>query len=197
MLGPCLFVIYINDIDDAVDTVLMIKKFADDTKGCGIANTIVDCHAIQEQLDNIFNWSVEWQMLFNMDKCKVIHLGKNNRGTRIRGTELIKSESEKYLGVYIHHTLSPGTHIAEAVKEANKKLGQLLRSVSYRDKVTFVNLYKQHVRCHLEYAVQCWNPWLQKHIDLIENVQKRAVRCVQGLNGSYEEKLKQNNLTTL
>ena len=113
------------------------------------------------------------------------------------GTELIKAESEKDLGVHIHQSLTPSVHIAEAVKTANKKLGQLLRSVSYRDKITFVKLYIQHVRCHLEYAVQSWNPWLRKDIDLLESVQRRAVRCIQGLHGSYEEKLKQVNLTTL
>ena len=60
-----------------------------------------------------------------------------------------------------------------------------------------MKLYKERVQCHLEYAVQCWNPWLKKDIDLLENVQKRAVRCVQGLHGSYEDKLAQINLPTL
>ena len=73
----------------------------------------------------------------------------------------------------------------------------MLRSVTYRDKIHFVRLYKQCVRCHLETAVQAWNPWLQRDIDLIESVQKRAVRNIYGLTGTYMEKLKQIGLTSL
>ena len=67
-----IFIIYINDIDTAIDAVLVVKKFADDTKGCGIVDTEGECDQIQNQLDRIYEWSVEWQMLFNADKCKVI-----------------------------------------------------------------------------------------------------------------------------
>jgi hypothetical protein len=106
-------------------------------------------------------------------------------------------ESEKDLGVHIHSSLTPSLQIAESVKKANQVLGQLLRSVMYRDKVHFVRLYQQRVRCHLEHVVQVWSPWLVKDIELIENVQRRAVRCIRGLTGSYEEKLGQIGLTTL
>ena len=199
MLGPCLFIIYINDIEAAVDTILRVKKFADDTKACAVADNNENCQAIQKQIDELFKWSVDWQMLFNLDKCKIIHLGKDNLkfDYTLRGTPLIKADSEKDLGVYLDNSLTPSKHIAEAVKKANKMLGQLLRTISYRDRVHFLKLYKQHVRCHLEYAVQAWNPWLKKDTDLMESVQKRAVRCIKGLHGSYEEKLIQLNLPSL
>ena len=199
VLGPVLFVMYINDIENAVDTIMLIKKFADDTKGCGIADTIHDCEALQQQINKLYDWSVEWQMLFNMDKCKIIHLGANNINYNytMGGQLLKKDDHEKDLGFHIHKSLTPSMHIAAAVKKANQVLGQILRSVSYRDKVNFLRLYTQRVRCHLEHVVQCWNPWLKKDIDLIENVQKRAVRCIQGLHGSYEDKLKQINLPSL
>ena len=69
VLGPCLFIIYINDIDNAVDTVMLVKKFADDTKTCGVANNLADCQALLHQLEQLFKWSKDWQMLFNADKC--------------------------------------------------------------------------------------------------------------------------------
>ena len=137
-------------------------------------------------------------MLFNLDKCKVMHIGRNhNYVYTMGGQPLKKTESEKDIGVYISNNLKPSLQVAEAAKKANQVLGQLLRSVTYRDKVHFVKLYKQRVRCHLEFAIQTWNPWLQHDINLLENVQKRAVRCISGLTGTYEEKISQIGLTTL
>ena len=95
------------------------------------------------------------------------------------GNSLIKAETEKDLGFHIRKSLTPSVQIAEQVKTANKVFGELLRALSYRDRVHFVGLHKERVRCHLEYAVQCWNPWLQKDIEMLENVQRRAVRCIQ------------------
>ena len=199
VLGPCLFIMYINDIDSAIDTVMLVMKFADDTKGCGVVDHEEDCMKLQNELNKLQQWSLDWQMLFNMDKCKVIHLGSGNLhyDYKMGDKYLKKVDSEKDLGVYIHSSLSPSLQIAESVKKANQVLGQLLRSVMYRDKFHFVRLYQQRVRCHLEQIVQVWSPWLVKDIDLIENVQRRAVRCIRGLTGTYEEKLKQIGLTTL
>lgn len=199
VLGPCLFIIYINDIEAAIDTIMLVKKFADDTKACGVADKLEDCENLQEQVDKLYQWSMDWQMLFNKEKCKVIHVGGNSLryDYKLGPDSLIKADSEKDLGVYIHETLCPSMHIAEAVKTANKKLGQLIRAVSYRDRFNFVTLYRSHVRCHLEYCVQAWSPWLKKDIELLEAVQKRAVRCIQGLSGTYEEKLRQIGLPTL
>ena len=87
--------------------------------------------------------------------------------------------------------------VAEAAKKANQVLGQILRAFTYRDPVNFVRLYTQRVRCYLEYAVAFWNPWLQQDIDTLEDVQRRAVRNICGLSGTYEEKLKKVGLTTL
>ena len=67
-----------------------------------------------------------------------------------------------------------------------------------RNKTTFLNLYKQHVRCHLEFAVSAWCPWTVSDINLLENVQKRAINMISGLSGTnYEEKLTELNMKTL
>jgi len=76
VLGPLLFVLYINDIDHSVSS--NIVKFADDSK---IFNTVCSEEAIgnlRTDLCRLLAWSKEWQMLFNIDKCKVMHLGYNN-----------------------------------------------------------------------------------------------------------------------
>ena len=76
-------------------------------------------------------------------------------------------------------------------------LGQLLRSFQCRSKDVLVQLFKVFVRPHLEYAVQAWSPYLAKDIEVLEKVQKRMVRQIQGLHGTYEEKLSILGLTSL
>ena len=77
VLGPLLFLIYIKDVDEYI--VSKLEKFADDTKLCrGILNNN-DADILKSDLNKIYQWSLDWQMLFNADKCSVLHLGYNNK----------------------------------------------------------------------------------------------------------------------
>ena len=76
VLGPLLFLIYINDLDSGILSRLV--KFADDTKIGGVANTVAAAKVIQNDLDSIQNWADTWQMAFNREKCKVLHAGNKN-----------------------------------------------------------------------------------------------------------------------
>ena len=88
VLGPTPFVIYINDIDDGITSSLL--KFADDTKLLRKIGTQDDCEALQQDLHTMHKWSEDWQMLFNIDKCKCLHIGYGNYHTtyQLGGTEL-------------------------------------------------------------------------------------------------------------
>ena len=143
-------------------------------------------------------------MLFNSSNC-VIQFGKKNidayytmNGYAPGGTVLLKVTEEKDLGVIIHSSLKPSMQCAAAAKKANMVLGQMSRAFTYRDKLTWVRLYKQYVRPHLEYAVQAWCPWTEADINLIESVQQRAIKMVSGLKStSYVDRLREVHLTTL
>lgn len=192
VLGPLLFIIFINDIDNAVDVVhCCLLKFADDTKGLHKVSNVSDAEKLQKDLDNLHKWSCDWQMLFNLDKCHILHFGNTNphHQYNINGHPLLAVENEKDLGVIINETCTPSKQVSAAALKGNQVLGQLLRTFTYRDSKTFIKLYIQYVRPHLECCVQAWSPWLQYDIDLLENVQRRAVKAVSGLVGSYEEKL--------
>ena len=130
-------------------------------------------------------------MMFNIDKCHILHMGSSNphHTYYMNGSPLKVVEVEKDLGVHIHDSCKPSTQVAVAAKKANAVLGQLFRGFSYRDSTYFLRLYLQYVRPHLEYAVQAWCPWLRADVDLLENIQKRAIRAISGLSGTYEEKL--------
>ena len=79
ILGPILFAIYINDLEDKFeDIVTIIKKFADDTKLAHKVNSEADREILQTCLNQLWSWANEWGMAFNIQKCHVLHLGRNN-----------------------------------------------------------------------------------------------------------------------
>ena len=205
VLGPALFILYINDIDGATIVSTVISKFADDTKLIRKVNAEEDSIILQSEINSLHEWSLEWQMIFNSSKCKVMHFGRKNpqvcytmNGYAPGGTVLETVNEEKDLGVIIHTSLKPSKQCANAVKKANMVLGQMSKAFTYRDKYTWIRLYKQYVRPHLEFAIQAWSPWTEEDIALLESVQKRAVKMTSGLNAEdYEGKLKEIHLTTL
>ena len=200
VLGPTLFLIYINDIDEASSTAgAVIKKFADDTKCSMVVENEEDKVKFQDLLDNLSEWSKEWQMLFNTDKCHVVHIGRRNPQYEYNwGTgKLEVSEEEKDVGVIVSKTLKPSRQCARAAKKANQVLGQMSRAVTYRDKYTFCRLYKVYVRHHLQYCSPAWSPYTAADKELLENFQRRAVRMMSNLSGTYEQKLERLGLYTL
>ena len=141
VFGPTLFLIFINDIDRAVDvTSSVLLKFADDTK----VARVVECQEQRLELQNTINrleeWSEEWQMLFNSGKCHILHLGANNSNYEYTmGGEVLQAvEYEKDVGVIVHQSLKPSLQCTRAAARANSVLGQLSRAVSYRDRSTFL-----------------------------------------------------------
>ena len=175
-------------------------KFADDTKViCPIENDEYG-DTLQADIDRLMDWSNKWQMQFNIEKCKVMHFGYNNPCLEypMEGEKLMLTESEKDLGVVIHSTLKPAAHIANCVKKANQMLGMIQRTITYKNKIILLLMYKSLVRPHLEYAVQAWSPHQLGHIRLIEGVQRRFTRMIPELKSlTYEARLKRLNLTTL
>ena len=198
VLGPLLFIIYINDIDDCVAGKIL--KFADDTKIYHTVYSDEDVSDLQSDLCNLVEWSNEWQMLFNADKCKVMHMGFNNKQAKydMNGIQLECVSEEKDLGVIISEDLKWDKQCSEAVKKANRMLGMIKRNFVDRSKDTIISLYKSLVRPHLEYCCQIWNPYYKKDIKLIEGVQRRATKLVTGMKElSYNDRLKQLGLQQL
>jgi len=76
VLGPVLFLIYINDLES--DIISSVYKFADDTKLLGKVNNTNDRDLLQLDLKRMMDWSNLWQLPFNTSKCSVMHLGRNN-----------------------------------------------------------------------------------------------------------------------
>ena len=200
VLGPLLFLIFINDLDSVLEGVESMKKFADDTKIGGTVETAEDQAVIQRALDSLQQWAETWGMSFNVSKCKVMHAGKKNPGYQytMAGQRLTETETEKDIGVKIQKNLKPGVQCAEAARIAQAVLGQISRAFHFRDRHIFVRLYIQYVRPHLEFATQAWSPWTAEDKQTLERVQQRAIKMVSGLQSKdYGERLKELGLQTL
>jgi hypothetical protein len=198
VLGPVMFIIYINDLGDNISGKVL--KFADDTKLIRKIGNQEDINNMQEDLNKLCKWSEDWQMLFNVSKCKCLHFGYNNTRHQYQlGNEYIESVAEeKDLGVIVHESLSVSHQVAKAVKTANKVVGTIRRTITNKSMYNIVRLYKTLVRPHLEYCIQAWRPYLQKDIVKLENVQRRALKMITGFNAlTYEERLRRTNLLTL
>ena len=207
VLGPVLFLIYINDLP--LEVISPLSLFADDSKiftrivsekNKGKQNSINGNEILQKDLDTIKEWAERWKMEFNVDKCKIMHLGRTNpkNSYNMGVNNLTETTEEKDLGVLIDNELKFEKHIKGIVNKANRMLWMIKIGFACMDKEMFLNLYPVLVRPLLEYCVQVWSPHMKKHIDLLEGVQIRATKLVPGLrNKSYEERLKILGLTTL
>jgi len=110
-------------------------KFADDTKIFGPICDYNDYMVFQEDLNRLFSWSTDWQMAFNIDKCKVIHFGKNNKAYSycLDGLPLTEVTEEKDLGVIISKDLKVSSSVQRRTVKQTKcwelSIGQLLTNL--------------------------------------------------------------------
>lgn len=203
ILGPVLFLIFINDLPDNVNS--SCKIFADDTKIYSRISSQEDHESLQNDINELFNWSMTWKLMFNASKCAHMHIGSllpvenysihnaNNEETVIN-----VSQCEKDLGVFINNNLTPSNHISESVHKAQRVLWCIKQSFSYLEPDMFVVLYKTLVRPILEYASPVWSPFLLKDIRAIEQVQRRATKLIPSIHDkSYTDRMVALGLPTL
>ena len=156
VLGPTLFIYYINDLPSIATTP--IKIFADDAKNHKSIREEDDQILLQNSINYLVKWSEKWLLGFNTSKCNMMHLGKNNPeygytmadGTNLQDLNVTKCEKD--LGVHVDPLLDFNDHITKLVKKGRSMSGMLFRSIVSRSSDILIPLYKALVRPHLEYA---------------------------------------------
>jgi hypothetical protein len=157
ILGPLLFVIYVNDLPLAIES--HAKLYADDTKIYRTITSPEDQQHLQRDLTKLCEWARKWQLRFHPDKCVIMTIGRQDippqkyHLTLEKGvTEMKRSTKEKDLGIIWKDSLSFNDEIAERAAKGNKVMGVIRRSFTYLTASNFVLLYKALVRPHLEYG---------------------------------------------
>jgi hypothetical protein len=193
ILGPLLFVMFINDMIDCVSDKTSIALYADDTK---IWREILgwDDHlALQNDIDHLLEWARLNKMTFHPDKCKVLSVAKNRYEPvlpfqvfiyNLGGTLLDYTSSEKDLGVIVNATLTTDDQCAKIYSTMNQKLGMLKRVCYFtKNPNQKRSLYLAIVRSQLNHCCVVWRPTSESKIDRLESIQKRAVKWI--LNEQY------------
>ena len=196
VLGPLLFLSYINDLARALECPGYM--FADDVKLVGCPSE----QSMQRDLDRIYQWTVDWDLPLNNNKCQLLTLNEST-STRTLGCSGAQSsvpnmKQVRDLGVMITGDFKSTSQCIEAARKGNAALYRLKRTVASRDPKVLVPLYKAFVRPHLEYCVQAWRPALQKDIKKLEGVQRAFTRVFPNLRQlAYDSRLHQLDLFSL
>jgi hypothetical protein len=205
ILGPLLFLFYINDMFNytAGDSEFLYL-YADDSKLGQTIHSINDCIKLQDNLSKLCNWSHEWGMTFNASKCCYISFVNQRQlpivyNYIINNTPLSKVDSICDLGVTVTHNLNWDLHVNNCLSKANRRLGLVKRTLGYSvDTQVKLLSYKSLIRPIMEYCTLLWSGTTRKNIMKIESLQRRSTIYI--LNNSdlcYKTRLLTCNLLPL
>jgi len=181
VLGPLLFLIYINDLTQNISA--NIKLFADDSSlFIKVSDIDVAQQTLMDDLDKITIWANQWKMKFNPDVTKqaieVIFSSKYNKGNHpplsFNGIPVARKDSTKHLGIILDEKLNFRKHILESIEKAKKGLSLMKFLTKFVDRKTLVMTYTMHVRPHLEYGDIIFHDCSKYLMDMIESIQYQA-----------------------
>ena len=178
VLGPILFLVYINDLPDELSS--QVRLFADDTAVYLTVGGSDDGTVLQNDLDRLSMWESQWDMEFNPSKCLAVRVTTARKAIntvyRLHGQVLDVVTSAKYLGVDISGGLSWKSHIDRITGNTNRTLGYIKRNIKTKNPKVRETAYNTLVRPQLEYAAPIWDPYTKEKTHQLEKIQRRAAR---------------------
>jgi ribonuclease P/MRP protein subunit RPP40 len=183
VLGPILFLLYINDLVDVVNAFggCKIKLFADDVKVYWVRDAkYEDTNILQKCIDAIQKWSILWQLPISHSKCYSMYFGVNNPIIVYKFGEVVinRENGVKDLGVFISENVKSSFHCNKLVDKTKRLCSMIFRCLKTRDATCLIRAYKSYILPVLEYNSSVWSPFLIKDIDCVESVQRYFTRRV-------------------
>jgi hypothetical protein len=203
VLGPLLFLIYINDLADVFPENVVSKYFADDAKLYTEIESGNDVDELQYSLDLLADWAVKWQLSVSFLKCSTIDIavGKKIQAyceNNIEGNVLANNTEVTDLGVMFDSSLTFTPHITKMVRKAKQRIFLLFRSFRSRNTGLLLTAYKSFVLPLLDYCSSVWSPGHLYNIKAVESVQHLFTSRLPGLKFTpYLDRLKILNLPSL
>lgn len=199
ILGPLLFIIYMDGSNDA-GCSSQLKLYADDAKLYRHVESLDECSILQDDLQKLDVFFGEWQLKVNTNKCEVIHLGFNNNESDyfLNDTSLPVNIECRDLGITISSDNRVRKHCSNIVRNAYFSSKQLKLGFSCTILDFQIYMYKTYVRPLLEYNSQIWSPYLISDINLVEKVQRSFTKRLPGMAAlSYLQRLSRLQLESL
>jgi len=200
VLGPILFVIFINDFPKCLSNNSRALLFADDLKLFQSIVSAVDMVVLQSNVDAILNWSLIWQLPIAIKKCAIINYGNAvyplsvNVGAQV--LPVLNNVTD--LGIIFSSSLSFTDHICDIVKRAKARYNMLFRCFASRNCTYLVKGFICYVRPLVEYCSQVWSPTKISDIDMLESVQRSFTKRLPGMKLlSYPNRLAQLHICSL
>ena len=191
ILGPLLFVLFINDLPSGISPDTNILLYADDTKIWRTIDSDEDINTLQKDLDTLNNWAVNNLMKFHPDKCKVLTIHNTHKcyhgindidaySPYFLGNSQLKSVAvEKDLGVDMTPKLNWEHQVTRLCSQASQKIGLLRRSCFFvNDTKRARNLYITLVRSLFEHCSTVWRPTTDNLLLKVEAIQKRGIKWI-------------------
>lgn len=180
VLGPFLFIIFINDLSSLISNCNHLF-YADDLKIYSSISDITDCYELQSQLKKIQEWCSSHNLKLNAKKCKIMSYCKTRNpilfNYHLHNYVLERPLYFKDLGIIFDPEMTFVNHITDLVKSASKTLGFIYRNCRlFHDVETMIILFNSYVRSKLEYGSIIWFPIYDRYNVKIENVQRRFLK---------------------
>ena len=184
VLGPLLFVIFVNDIVKGIQS--KIRLFADDVIIYREVKSINDTVILQEDLDKVKNWTDKNKMKLNESKCEFVKFSRKRLSSLsehkyiLNGRTLPEMKGYKYLGVWLDKRLDWCEQVRKVSMKALSSLNFVMRNLQGSKEIVKEHAYKTLIRPILEYGGAIWDPYTEQDTHKIERVQRIAVRRVTG-----------------
>lgn len=208
VLGPCLFLIYINHVSSTL--ISNYKLFADDLKlyllikPQSFLSVLQGISVVQKDINSLIEVAESWDLKINVNKTKIMSFGTNLRRTHdlgpyssytVKGKPICFSSVAVDLGITVDPSLRFHHHIQNLVSKAAGLSYSLIKSTLCRSPSFMTKLFITHIRPLLEFASSVWNTGYITDLSLLESVQRRWTKLISGCEGmSYDQRLKLLNL---